>query len=412
MIAGKETVVGAKVVDSAGMQKEATADKGLELTPELTNKNVSVSFDEDNANRNGVRDRSEASSDNSVLTTTISVTLPNSVVAGDKLTVNINGADKVYTFEKSNGKLQAVGTDGSRLDVEDDTVKIKNVPMQNNTEIVAIISSGASFHRFARPYFIASIFLGLVTLGFNHYILPWANAKKNKLEAYTYSAMNRDKFLGNVQIATKLSKDEYIFINNYNRKEKDGTGFTYQKFNKDNKLIHQVVANNIKWDEKKKKFALNGYLERKEAPKDKEKIYNGDVKWVDYRHTPEELFPDGLLGQTRTTPELLKLIEQELSKGNNDINPYFVELHQRTSMPASIIILSILALSLSSEKRRGGIGLNLAIGIALAFIFVFSFEALKVVAENDTLPPLLAMWLPNIVFTPLAIILYLRRANQ
>lgn len=284
--------------------------------------------------------------------------------------------------------------------------------MANNTEIVAIISSGASFHRFARPYFIASIFLGLITLGFNHYILPWANAKKNKLEAYTYSAMNRDKFLGNVQIATKLSKDEYLFINNYSRKEKDGTGFTYQKFNKDNKLIHQVVANNIKWDEKKKKFALNGYLERKEAPKDKEKIYNGDVKWVDYGHTPEELFPDGLLGQTRTTPELLKLIEQELSKGNNDINPYFVELHQRTSMPASIIILSILALSLSSEKRRGGIGLNLAIGIALAFIFVFSFEALKVVAENDTLPPLLAMWLPNIVFTPLAIILYLRRANQ
>ncbi|WP_122861818.1 hypothetical protein [Campylobacter showae] len=137
MIAGKETLVGAKVVDSAGAQKAAVADKDLELTPELTNKNVSVSFDEDNANRNGVIDRSEASSDNSVLTTTISVTLPNGVVAGDKLTVNINGADKVYTFEKSNGKLQAVGTDGSRLDVEDDTVKIKNVPMQNNTEIVA-----------------------------------------------------------------------------------------------------------------------------------------------------------------------------------------------------------------------------------------------------------------------------------
>ena len=145
MIAGKETLVGAKVVDGAGTQKAAVADKGLELTPELTNKNVSVSFDEDNANRNGVIDRSEASSDNSVLTTTISVTLPNGVVAGDKLTVNINGSDKVYTFEKSNGKLQAVGTDGSRLDIEDDTVKIKNVPMQNNTEIVAKASLSDEF---------------------------------------------------------------------------------------------------------------------------------------------------------------------------------------------------------------------------------------------------------------------------
>ena len=145
MMAGKETLVGAKVVDSAGAQKAAVADKGLELTPELNNKNVSVSFDEDNANRNGVIDRSEASSDNSVLTTTISVTLPNGVVAGDKLTVNINGSDKVYTFEKSNGKLQAVGTDGSRLDVEDDTVKIKNVPMVKNTEIVAKASLSDEF---------------------------------------------------------------------------------------------------------------------------------------------------------------------------------------------------------------------------------------------------------------------------
>ena len=136
MIAGKETVVGAKIVDSAGTEKTAVADKGLELTPELNTKNVSVSFDEDNSNRDGTIDRSEASSDNSVLTTTVSVTLPNGVVAGDKLTVNINGSDKVYTFEKSNGKLQAVGTDDSRIDVEDDAVKIQNVPMEKNTEIV------------------------------------------------------------------------------------------------------------------------------------------------------------------------------------------------------------------------------------------------------------------------------------
>jgi lipopolysaccharide export LptBFGC system permease protein LptF len=43
--------------------------------------------------------------------------------------------------------------------------------------------------------------------------------------------------------------------------------------------------------------------------------------------------------------------------------------------------------------------MNLALGIALAFIFVFSFEILKVVAaENNSIPPLLAMWIPNIIF--------------
>ena len=284
--------------------------------------------------------------------------------------------------------------------------------LANNTEIVAIISSGASFHRFAKPYLIASTIIALLALGINHFILPWANIKKNELEAYTLSAVKREKLLGNVEIATRLSKDEYIFINSYNRKEQRGSSFVYQKFDKKNKLIYQVLANDINWNEKEKNFTLNNYMERKAGTNNKEVIGNGDVKKMSFGKHPDELFPDELLGQTKTTPQLLKLIEAEKVKGNENMNTYLNELHQRTAMPVSIIILSMLALALASEKKRGGIGLNLALGIALAFVFIFSFEALKVVSANNTLSPGLAMWLPNIVFTPLALYFYFRRANQ
>lgn len=284
--------------------------------------------------------------------------------------------------------------------------------MANNTEIVAIISSGASFHRFARPYLIASTLIALLALGINHYLLPWANIQKNKLEPYTMSDRKREEVQGNTEIATRVTVSRYIFINNYNRKEKRGSGFLYQEFNKQRKLIHQISANEISWDAKKKKFVLNNYLERKASKNDTEILNNGDSKEMDFGHPPEELFPDELSGQTKTTPELLKFIEQEKVRGNSNLNLYLNELYQRTSMPVSIIILTVLALSLSSQKKRGGLGLNLAIGIGLAFIFVFSFEALKVVSENKTLTPLLAMWLPNMVFAPVAAVLYIRRANQ
>lgn len=284
--------------------------------------------------------------------------------------------------------------------------------MANNTEIVAIISSGASFNRFARPYFIASGIIAIIALLINHFILPLANTQKNKLEAYTLNSVKREKLMGNVEIATRLSKNEYIFIKSYNRKEKTGSGFMYQKFDKNRKLQYQVMSGEMMWDQKKKVFTLSNFLEKKMTTKDKEILSNGDTKTMDFKHPPEDLFPDELSGQTKTTPELLKLIEQEKIKGNKNLNSYLNEFYQRTSMPVSIIILTILALSLSSEKRRGGLGLNLAVGIALAFVFVFSFEALKVVSENNTISPLLAMWLPNLIFAPIAFILYLRRANQ
>lgn len=282
----------------------------------------------------------------------------------------------------------------------------------NNTEIVAIISSGASFHRFARPYFLASGLIAAFALVTNHFILPWANIQKNKYEAYTYNDASREKILGNTEISTALSKDQYIFIGNYNRKEKRGSSFLYQKFDNKRKLINQVTGNEIYWDQKAKNFVVTNYIERKASVNDTEILSNGVQKTMSFGHPPEELFPDELLGQTKTTPELIKFIQQEKEKGNTNLNLYLNELYQRTSMPVSIIILAILALSLSSEKRRGGLGANLAIGIALAFVFVFSFEALKVVSDNNTLTPMVAMWLPNFVFGPLALLLYLRRANQ
>lgn len=284
--------------------------------------------------------------------------------------------------------------------------------MANNTEIVAIVSSGASFHRFARPYLVTSLLIAFTTLAVNHFILPWSNIKKNVLEPYTYNAINKEKLLGNMSIASNINPSEYIFVNSYNKKENRGTGYMYQKFDKNKKLVYQITGTDIQWDAKKKNFAISNYTERTVKKDNTEILGDGPTKIQDFKLPPSELFPDKLVAQNKTTPELLEMIKRERMKGNNNVTSFYNELYQRTSMPVSIIILTFLGLSLSSEKKRGGLGLNLALGIALAFLFVFSFQVLNVVSENKTLTPLLAMWLPNIVFAPIAAYLYIKRANQ
>ena len=246
----------------------------------------------------------------------------------------------------------------------------------------------------------------------NHFVLPWANIKKNQLEAYTYNATNKEKILGTSPVAAQLSKTEYIFINSWNKQEKRGYGFLYQKFDKNRKLVYELKSTDVYWQQNSKSFVLNSFLEKTINKDDSEKLGQGFELKKNYKQDPEELFPNELLGQNKTTPELIKFIEREKDKGNSNLNSHLNEFHQRTSMPVSIIILTFLALSLSSQKKRGGLGINLAIGISLAFVFVFSFEALKVVSENKVLPPAIAMWLPNIVFLPITLFLYLKRANQ
>lgn len=284
--------------------------------------------------------------------------------------------------------------------------------MANNTEIVAIIGSGASFHRFARPYFFSAGFLMLLTLGINHFILPWANEKKNELIIYTFNSRDREKYTELTSIATQLSATEYIFIDNYHQKNQQGSGYMYQKFDENKKLIHQIIAADVHWNKKSKQFILNNYLEKSIDKSNSEKLSHGEKMEQDFKLSPEELFPNDLQAENKNTIELLDFIKREQAKGNQNLNSYLNELHQRTSMPVSIFILSILALSISSVKKRGGIGLNLAIGIVIAFAFIFSFEILKIASSSQTIPPLLAMWLPNILFGSLALYLYMKRANQ
>src|SRR5690606_35727820 len=127
----------------------------------------------------------------------------------------------------------------------------------------------------AKPYLFTSLFIAVISLVINHFVLPWANIKKNELEAYTYNAANKEKVLGTAPVSAQLSKTEYIFINFWNKREKRGSGFIYQKFDKNGKMAYELKANDVYWDNDKKQFVLNGFLEKIVNKDDSEKLNNG-----------------------------------------------------------------------------------------------------------------------------------------
>ena len=109
--------------------------------------------------------------------------------------------------------------------------------------------------------------------------------------------------------------------------------------------------------------------------------------------------------------KLIDFIDKQKKRGSSDINVYMVVLYKKFSVPISAFILTIIAVSVSAMKRRGGMGMNLAIGIAVAFSFVFFDKIFGVLAEKSTIPPLVAVWTPNVVFGILSIYL-LRNAKR
>jgi lipopolysaccharide export system permease protein len=283
--------------------------------------------------------------------------------------------------------------------------------LANNTEIVAITSSGTSFFRFSRPYLIVGVFIASISFVTNHFLLPWANIKKNEFNVKTLTGNKKHAYLANQNISSQISPTEYLFVNSYNRQMKRGSGFLYQRFNDKRILLQEIRAAEIYWSNTDTTYVLGNYYEKEMSLSGIVKsIKNGQTLKKHFDFTPDELLPEAFIAETMNTPELTKFIKREKMKGANNVNLYLNELHQRTSSSIAVIILTFLALSLSSSKKRGGIGINLAIGISCAFLYIFSFQALQIFSSKGVMPSWLAVWLPNFIFGIVTLILYLKRA--
>ena len=281
--------------------------------------------------------------------------------------------------------------------------------LANNTEIIAILSSGISFSRFLRPYIIGATIVSICAFIMAFFLAPKANNEYNNFR-YTYLiGGGLEEMRDNTDVFRQISKDEYIFVSNYQDISKKAFNFSMEKFEND-KLKYKITANAIKWNEKEKTYTLLNYNKRKIGVLG-DIIESGERKDTVFHFDLEDLTPVIYIAETLSYSDLTKFIEKERVRGSSNISVYLVVLYKKYSVPVSAFILTIIAVAVSSMKRRGGMGTNLAIGILLAFSFVFFDKIFGVLAEKSTMPPIIAVWVPNIVFGILAIYL-LRNAKR
>lgn len=281
--------------------------------------------------------------------------------------------------------------------------------LANNTEIIAILSSGISFTRFMRPYLIGATIVSILAFLMGIFLLPKASEGFNNFR-YTYlSPGGIEKMRENSDVFRQISKDEFIYVGSFNQVSKMAFNFSLEKFDKD-QLKYKITAGRIKWNPLRKNYTLFDYTKRTVGPLS-DKIETGEKKDTVFNIDLEDLTPTIYVAETLSILELNHFIDKEIKRGNANISVYLVVLYKKYSLPVSAFILTIIALAVSSMKRRGGMGINLAIGIAVAYSFIFFDKIFGVLAEKSTINPFIAVWFPNLLFGILAIYL-LRNAKR
>ena len=169
-------------------------------------------------------------------------------------------------------------------------------------------------------------------------------------------------------------------------------------------LVSRLVASSVTWDSGYN-WTVHEYLQR-----DFDGLYETIIKGekVD---TVIKMIPSDFFITSEQSPEmnniaLKKYIKQQEARGAANLQAFKDEYYRRFSYPLAAFILTLIGVSLASRKVKGGMGLHLGIGIALSAIFILFSTISSTFAVSGQVPPLLAVWLPNIVFTVVGIILY------
>ena len=277
--------------------------------------------------------------------------------------------------------------------------------MATRTEVVAILSSGVSYTRFLYPYMISATVIALLSLLLNNFVIPHATKKRIDFE----NLYIKNKFYNNEKnIHLQLTPNNYIYLERYDVDENMGYRFSIEKF-KEQELVYKLVAESIKWDSVKQNWRMNKYFIR-HINGTQETIKIGTQLDTALGFTPKEF---GRKDNTVETMDYFKLndyIKGERLKGASNIEVLEIEKYKRTSVPFATFIFTLIGASIASRKVRGGIGMHIAIGFIIGFSFVLFMQVSTTFAIGGFVSPLLAVWIPNILFGIVA--LYLLKAAQ
>lgn len=276
--------------------------------------------------------------------------------------------------------------------------------LADNSEIIAMLSSGISFKRLMAPYMVSAAIIASASFVLSAYIIPPANVKR--IAYYNKYVKNKSINYGtNIQL--QLSPGVIAFMSRYDNKTKTGYRFSLERF-EDKVMVSRLTAQTVRYDTLNR-WVLKDYSIRT-FDNLRETITHGTQRDTILNMEPKDFLISNNDQEVLTSPQLRDYIDRQKDRGVANIKNFEIEYHKRFAMTAAAFILTIIGMTLSSKKVKGGMGVNIGIGLVLSFSYILFTTITSTFAISGYTSPMVAMWIPNIVYTFIAIYLY-RRAS-
>ncbi len=274
--------------------------------------------------------------------------------------------------------------------------------LAGNSEIIAMMAAGVSYHRLMVPYFVSATFLFLFSFYLGGYVIPPATGK---MLAFTDRYVERFTSENARNIQMEVEPGTILYIESFQKRSNMGYRASLEHF-EGKTLTSRITADRIRYDSVYD-WHLENYI-RRDFEGMRESMSRGTRLDTIIPIQPYELFITAEQAQEMTNPELLDYMEKQRARGAGNIQAFETEYHKRWASPLGAFIMTLLGVTMSSKKVRGGMGKNLGIGIVLTAGYILFSTVSTTFSVNGVMSPFMSAWLPNFVFLIIGIFLYIR----
>jgi lipopolysaccharide export system permease protein len=274
--------------------------------------------------------------------------------------------------------------------------------MAYRSEIIAIISSGMSFHRLLVPYFISALVIAIFSFVLSDFVIPHANIVRLDFEErYIHNA---PRSVTERDIHRQIQPGVYIYMESYSTMSDIGYKFSMEKY-EEGQLVSKLISDYIKWDSAIDKWVIRNYYIR-DIDGMNETITTGRSIDTTLSIRPDDFKRRLNFVETMNLRELSKYIVNLKMQGESNVVSYQIEKQKRYAFPFSTFILTLIGVSVSSRKVKGGIGMQIGIGLLVAFSYILFMQFSSQFAISGSIDPVLAVWIPNLLYALIALLLY------
>lgn len=293
-----------------------------------------------------------------------------------------------------------------------------------DSELVVMRATGISLRELVKPVLILASGAAVLTLILGFYIRPIANSSLGQgmyqilrtrissglipgafnqlgpLTIYAEQISRNGSELGNVLIADRRDPNLLrTFIAKHGELQSNAT---------ERLLTLRLVDGSIQ--EGRDDLVVPSYFDTSSLMLNPEELV-GDQPTRDGKKSEEMLLVELAEGRTN-----LRAIERPSNEERSQLRRYDVEFHKRFALPISCLCVAIVAMVLGIQPSRGGgawgQGANSVMGMLVIVIYYVLLAVSSALGENGTLPAAIAVWLPNLIFITLAVVMYRKMESE